>query len=165
MGTTTFPLIKMHAARWFRIQRRALAADWLNPKSPLRVHFDSTERQWGPLKTYRFILDFLLHVILIFGVGTYSRGLIHAVLQYTVTLLGYYSSISDCPDNNLSLGSNKCAMRIQHKTVVPPSFQTYIDWSKGDNYLDWWGAEAGQGEPTNTGSDISNLFANTIDME
>ena len=43
-------------------------------------------------------------------------------------------------------GTSDCALPITlHQTNSGAHFEKYNAWSAGDNYLDWYGAEAGQG--------------------
>ena len=41
--------------------------------------------------------------------------------------------------------TDPCALPITHRTKVPASFTTYLDWERGDLHLDMHGAEPGQG--------------------
>ncbi|KHJ92420.1 hypothetical protein OESDEN_07691 [Oesophagostomum dentatum] len=51
----------------------------------------------------------------------------------------------DCASTPYQQATDKCAIPIKHETRVPASFREYPDWSVGDNYLDFGGAEVKQG--------------------
>lgn len=54
--------------------------------------------------------------------------------------------------------TSECAIPIRHITVVPSTFTTYTDWEVKDYYLDWYGAESGQGKDCSRNyRDISSL--------
>ncbi|XP_067650671.1 autotransporter adhesin BpaC-like [Haliotis asinina] len=46
-----------------------------------------------------------------------------------------------------AVSTNPCVLSIQHRTFVSSGgFNAYNAWATGDNYLDWYGFEATQGE-------------------
>lgn len=44
------------------------------------------------------------------------------------------------------LEDNNCAIPIFHETKVSSTYISYVDWRQGDNFLDWHGAQQGQGK-------------------
>jgi alpha-amylase len=94
------------------------------------------------------------------GTGTTSRGTTPSqsgrektvVFLYRPTQVGQNVFIRGGLDGAHNTGctadfsTDACKIPITHITQVPTSFLTYLDWEKGDTYLNWQGAQPGQGE-------------------
>ncbi|KAK0046316.1 alpha-amylase [Biomphalaria pfeifferi] len=59
-----------------------------------------------------------------------------------------YSRREGC-DNATSLDTNPCAIPIEHAIYLNDEYKAANAWAEGDNFLDWLGAEPGQGNWTN----------------